>query len=163
MNRFAQFIAACAGVVAVTLLAPGPAAAQAQSNAQTKTNVAKQVQDRIKVVTKKVQTACKTDIQRRCKDVTPGEGRMLYCILAHGDKLTPTCAGTMIEVGRDISMAMNDAADTADACYDDIEKLCPNVPEGEGRIAQCLIDNKPKLAKSCAGQLEKLQARVKKK
>lgn len=59
MNCFAQFIAACACVVAVTLLAPGPAAAQAQSNAQTKTNVAKQVQDRIKVVTKKVQAACR--------------------------------------------------------------------------------------------------------
>ena len=69
----------------------------------------------------------------------------------------------MIEVGRDISMAMNDAARTADACYDDIEKLCPNVPEGEGRIAQCLVDNRPKLTKPCASQLETLQARVKKK
>jgi hypothetical protein len=158
MNRFAQFIVVVAGVAAATLLAmPAPAAAQAQNN------VAKQVQERVNVVAKKVQTACKTDIQRRCKNVTPGEGRMLYCILAYGDKLTPKCAGTMIEVGRDISMAMNDAAATADACYDDIEKLCPNVPEGEGRIAQCLLDNKPKLTKPCAGQLEKLQARVQKK
>ncbi|MGE0062772.1 MAG: cysteine rich repeat-containing protein [Xanthobacteraceae bacterium] len=161
MVRFAQVIVVFAGIATAALLAPAPAAAQAQSPA--KTNVAKQVQDRIDRVAKKVQAACKTDIQRRCKNVTPGEGRILYCILAYGDKLTPTCAGTMIEVGRDVSMAMNDAARTADACYDDIEKLCPNVPEGEGRIAQCLIDNKPKLASACAGELDKLQARVKKK
>jgi hypothetical protein len=156
MVRFAHVIVVFAGIAAAVFLAPA-------TQAQSQTNVAKQVQDRIDRVANKVQAACKTDIQRRCKNVTPGEGRILYCILAYGDKLTPTCAGTMIEVGRDISMAMNDAARTADACYDDIEKLCPNVPEGEGRIAQCLIDNKPKLASACAGELEKLQARVKKK
>lgn len=156
MVRFAHVIVVFAGIAAAVFLAPA-------TQAQSQTNVAKQVQERINRVATKVQAACKTDIQRRCKNVTPGEGRILYCILAYGDKLTPTCAGTMIEVGRDISVAMNDAARTADACYDDIEKLCPNVPEGEGRIAQCLIDNKPKLASACAGELEKLQARVKKK
>lgn len=161
MKRVAQIGVVFAGLAVAALLAmPAPAAAQAN---QAQTNVAKQVQERVNVVAKKVQAACKTDIQRRCKNVTPGEGRILYCILAYGDKLTPSCAATMIEVGRDISMAMNDAARTADACYDDIEKLCPNVPEGEGRIAQCLVDNKPKLTKPCASQLETLQARVKKK
>jgi hypothetical protein len=159
MKRVAQIGVVFAGLAAAALAMPAPAAAQAQSQ----TNVARQVQERVNVVAKKVQTACKTDIQRRCKNVTPGEGRILYCILAYGDKLTPSCAATMIEVGRDISMAMNDAARTADACYDDIEKLCPNVPEGEGRIAQCLVDNRPKLTKPCASQLETLQARVKKK
>jgi hypothetical protein len=162
MNRFSQFIAASAGVIAAALLAaPAPAAAQVQNTTQT--NVAKQVQARMQAVTKKVMAACQSDLKKRCSEVTPGEGRILFCILAYGDKLTPTCAGTMIEVGRDVSMAMNDAAETADICYDDIEKLCPNVPEGEGRIAQCLLDNKPKLTKPCAGQLQKLQARVQKK
>ena len=158
MNRLTLLVCA-AGLAAATLAAP-PLAAPAAAQAAAPNGVAKQVQDRIDAVAKKVSAACKTDIQRRCKEVTPGEGRMLYCILAYGDKLTPTCAGTMIEVGRDVAIAMNEAAKTADICFDDIEKLCPNVPEGQGQIAQCLLDNKAKLTSACAGQLQVLEARV---
>ena len=55
MKRVAQIGVVFAGLAAAALAMPAPAAAQAQSQ----TNVARQVQERVNVVAKKVQTACK--------------------------------------------------------------------------------------------------------
>ena len=34
---------------------------------------------------------CEAAITTTCKDVTPGEGRILACLYAHGDKLSGKC------------------------------------------------------------------------
>jgi hypothetical protein len=46
----------------------------------------------------------------------------------------------------------------ADACWNDIEKHCAKIPEGGGRIAQCLLDNKASVAKACQVAIEKFPA-----
>ena len=38
-----------------------------------------------------VATGCKTEITTYCKDVKPGEGRVLACLYAHEDKLSGKC------------------------------------------------------------------------
>ncbi|MGV6873084.1 cysteine rich repeat-containing protein [Pseudochelatococcus sp. B33] len=35
---------------------------------------------------------CKADIQRLCKNVKPGQGRILSCLKAHGKEMTVGCA-----------------------------------------------------------------------
>lgn len=35
---------------------------------------------------------CKSDIQRLCKNVRPGDGRILGCLKAHGKEMTVGCA-----------------------------------------------------------------------
>lgn len=35
---------------------------------------------------------CKPDIQRLCKNVKPGEGRVLGCLKAHGKEISVGCA-----------------------------------------------------------------------
>jgi Cysteine rich repeat len=41
------------------------------------------------------------------------------------------------------------AAATIEACKADIEKLCPGVQPGEGRIAACLKDKRRQLSDGC--------------
>jgi hypothetical protein len=47
----------------------------------------------------------------------------------------------------------------ADACWNDIEKYCSQLPEGGGRIAVCLISNKTSLLPACQAEIDKFQSR----
>ena len=42
-------------------------------------------------------------------------------------------------------------------CKPDIERLCPNVPPGGGRIKECLMQKKMELSVGCAKALEELK------
>ncbi len=42
-------------------------------------------------------------------------------------------------------------------CKPDIERLCPNVPPGGGRIKECLMQNKMELSVGCAQALQNLK------
>lgn len=42
-------------------------------------------------------------------------------------------------------------------CKPDIERLCPNVPPGGGKIKECLMANKERLEVGCAQALQKLK------
>jgi hypothetical protein len=43
-------------------------------------------------------------------------------------------------------------------CKADVEKLCPNVQPGGGRIIACMKENKDKLSEACKAALEKHRA-----
>ena len=38
-----------------------------------------------------VQEGCSSELAQYCAEVTPGEGRLLACLYAHGDKLSGQC------------------------------------------------------------------------
>ena len=40
---------------------------------------------------KSVQEGCKKELESYCKEVTPGEGRVLACLYAYEDKLSGRC------------------------------------------------------------------------
>ncbi|MFO1423510.1 MAG: cysteine rich repeat-containing protein [Candidatus Competibacteraceae bacterium] len=42
-------------------------------------------------------------------------------------------------------------------CKPDIERLCPNVPPGGGKIKECLMQHKMELSVGCAKALEGLK------
>ena len=44
---------------------------------------------------KAVRDACKADIASMCADITPGEGRLLECLRAHGDQVSEGCKAAM--------------------------------------------------------------------
>lgn len=54
--------------------------------------------DKLQEVQKKVdeaKRACTTDIEKFCKGVEPGEGRVARCLEGHTDELSPACAEKM--------------------------------------------------------------------
>ncbi len=49
---------------------------------------------------KEAAEACKQDIQRNCKDVQPGGGRIVQCLKAHESTLSPQCREKLEQAGR---------------------------------------------------------------
>lgn len=111
---------------------------------------------RLNAALKKVQTACDEDLRNYCGNVTPGEGRLLLCLEAHEDKISAKCDYSLFEAARNLDQALGSVAETADACWNDIEKYCANMPPGGGHIIQCLFGKKEALAPTCRSRLGKL-------
>ena len=105
--------------------------------------------DRVDEVVEDVAQSCKSEAEKFCSTVTPGQGRLLMCALAHGDQLSNTCASAVFDAVAELGGAISNMQLAVQACSTDIETSCGNVEPGEGRVAQCLIDNKDKVSEPC--------------
>lgn len=137
-------------LLGLALMLTGSASADAQ------TSVAKKTEARIIAAIGKIQKACNAELTSYCSSVTPGEGRLIFCMLAHEDKISTKCDYALYSARRDAGQTLDRVLQAADACWPDIEKHCATIPEGGGRIAQCLVDNKAKLKKACQTALAKI-------
>jgi hypothetical protein len=126
----------------------------AGSHAQTK--LQSKIEDRVTTAVKKVEAACGEDLRKFCSTVTPGEGRVLLCLEAHEDKISSKCDVALYNASRNLDRALDHVAMTADACGSDVDKLCSNIPDGEGRVAQCLLDKRASVSAACKTNLGKL-------
>lgn len=107
-----------------------------------------------------VAQGCEKELQSYCAKVTPGEGRVLACLYAHEDKLTGRCEYALYDAAAQLERAIAALTYLASECNDDLDKHCAKVAIGEGRLAQCLLDNKAKLSKRCATAIDETQLRV---
>ena len=129
-------------------------------NAQTK--VGEAAAAKADAVVALLRQSCAGDIKTYCSQVTAGEGRLALCVLAHEDKISDGCYSAILDFADRIELAVSNVWRAGEACDADIEKQCGQVEPGEGRIAQCLIDNKAKLDSSCSAEVAGIQARLKK-
>ena len=128
-------IAATAGLLAFGAVSR----AQAQSNLEA----------RVQAGVKKLEAACSEDLKKYCSTVTPGEGRLYFCVQAHEDKISAKCDYALFEASRNLDRALDRVEQAADACWSDIEEFCAKSPAGEGRIMQCLTAKKASLKPAC--------------
>ena len=92
---------------------------------------------------------CASELETYCAAVTPGDGRLLACLYAHGDKLSGQCDFALYEAAVRLERAISALTYVASECRADIESLCAGVQMGEGRIAQCLNEQAAELSESC--------------
>ena len=76
---------------------------------------------------KKLEAGCGADVNKFCSSVTPGEGRLFFCIMAHQDKISTKCDYALFEASRSLDRALDRVELEADACWNDIEKLCASI------------------------------------
>jgi hypothetical protein len=86
--------------------------------------------------------ACTDDVSRLCKDVQPGQGRIIKCMKEHEKELSPGCKAQMTQVKEKVREAR-------EACEDDIFRFCGNVKPGGGRIVHCLKEHENELSPKC--------------
>lgn len=86
-------------------------------------------------VTATMKDACNQDIKTYCDGVKRGGGRIMNCLKAHSNEISPACKS-----------AINDSKA---ACEPDRQKFCANVEEGQGRIMECLKQHKSELSEAC--------------
>jgi hypothetical protein len=103
-----------------------------------------------------VTESCQADMDKYCDQVTPGEGRLLYCAAAHQDKLSDTCQGALVNA----ALIMNDLTDrvmvVAEACEDELMTHCADVEVGGGQVLACLDEHDDELSEGCDEALDEL-------
>ncbi len=103
---------------------------------------------------KTVVTGCEAELTQYCAQVTPGEGRGLACLYAHGDKLSGQCEYALYDASAQLERFVSALSYLVHECADDVQAQCADVQAGEGRLAQCLLDNKASLTPRCSSAID---------
>ena len=134
----------------LALLSAGPVCAQA--------DLGKTILEKLTAKVAKLESACASDIKKYCRTVTPGEGRMIYCMQAHEDKISVKCAFELGEAATNVQTAADALKDGVMACKAEINGVCGKTVPGQGRVAACLLANKSTASSGCAEALKKIEA-----
>jgi len=94
-------------------------------------------------------TGCQTELESYCSNVTPGNERIIACMYAHQDKLSRQCEFALYDGMVQLERAVSALRYAAGQCASDLESLCSDVEQGDGRLVQCLSDNADKVSASC--------------
>lgn len=128
-------------------------AAYAQNDVMS--NVLHRLMSRIE----KLRDSCSEDLKKYCSAVTPGGGRLVYCLEAYEDKISAKCAFDLDEEELDLQATNDGLKEAVRVCQGDIQKLCGTTQPGEGRIAACLIANRSSVSAGCVDAVEKLNTK----
>ena len=110
-------------------------------------------------VVETVAKGCEKELASYCKDVTPGEGRILACLYAHSDKLTGQCEYALYDAAVQLERFVAALSYVANECDADMDKFCAEVAVGEGRLLNCLEENTEKVSARCNQALKDVGAK----
>jgi hypothetical protein len=103
-----------------------------------------------------VANGCKTELDTYCKDVTPGEGRVLACLYAHNDKLSGKCEYALYDAAAQLERAVASLSYVVNECADDLDQFCQDVSAGNERLLKCLEKNDPTVSTRCKEALKQV-------
>ncbi len=96
---------------------------------------------------------CGEDVVRLCPGVKPGEGRVVGCLRKHESELGEACRE---RVQAQVERARRFVQEFGQACKPDVDRWCPAIDPGQGRVLGCLGQHLPDLTGPCQAQLERL-------
>jgi hypothetical protein len=131
-------------VIGMVLVLGGVVSAQQKGPAEA---VAQGIVDSVK-------KGCDKELKTYCKDVTPGEGRVLACLYAYEDKLSGECEYALYDAAAQLERAVNALSYAVNECRDDLTKFCSDIKPGEGRLLQCIDKNDAKVSGRCKQALK---------
>ncbi|MCP4629859.1 MAG: hypothetical protein GY850_41075 [bacterium] len=99
---------------------------------------------------------CKMEIEKYCGQVTPGQGRVLACLYAHGDKLSAKCEYALYDAAVQLERAVAALSYVANECDADLEKNCGSIEPGEGRLLECLEKHDKQVSGRCKQALKEV-------
>jgi Golgi apparatus protein 1 len=152
MNITMKSLAKLGFLPALVFLSVGPASAQS--------NIGKAILEKVTARIEKLESACAKDIKKYCRTVTPGEGRMIYCMEAQEDKISAKCAFELGDAAASFQYAADALTDAIVACKAEITGVCGKILPGEGRIAACLIANKSTASSGCTEAIQKIESKA---
>jgi len=122
------------------------------------TDLGKTILEKLTARVAKLESACAKDIKKYCRTVTPGEGRMIYCMEAHEDKISTKCAFELGDAATGVQTAADALKDAVIACKAEISGVCGKIVPGQGRIAACLLSNKSTASAGCVEAIQKIES-----
>jgi hypothetical protein len=121
-------------------------------------DLGKTIVEKLTAKVAKLESSCAKDIKKYCTTVTPGEGRMIYCMQAHEDKISPQCAYELEESAASVQATTESLKDAVIACKAEIAGVCGKTVPGQGRLAACLMANRSNVSKGCEDAIQKVEA-----
>ena len=106
-----------------------------------------------------VADGCKAELETYCKNVTPGDGRILACLYAYGDKISGKCEFALYDAAVQLERAAAALTYVANECADDLDQHCGDVAAGQGRLLECLEKNDKKVSQRCKQALKDVGAK----
>ncbi|MBK5570559.1 cysteine rich repeat-containing protein [Ensifer sp. 2YAB10] len=91
---------------------------------------------------------CGADIQKLCKGLNLGNGRIADCLQQNASKVTPTCKGAISVVLQSIAQREQAQASYQKVCQRDIAKRCSDI-KGDGFILACLAKKQERISQEC--------------
>ena len=85
---------------------------------------------------------CKIDVEKFCKGVESGGGKLNACMNEHEDELSPACKDKRVERKAKMAAAKK-------ACEPDVQKFCKDTKPGDGAVKQCLQSHETELSQAC--------------
>jgi hypothetical protein len=111
----------------LVLAAVGPSAAQTMSYADAISQLA---------------AACGKDVQKYCRGVELGGGKLKACLDANAGRVSPQCQQTRVTVYQSISRRAAAQRNIGDICDADIERLC-GTSHADAHLVECLVSVAP--------------------
>jgi cysteine rich repeat protein len=109
----------------------------------------------------KAKAGCQEELTKYCKEVTPGNGRILACLSAYEDKLSSRCEYALYQASEELEAFAVAFKHVATECKADLLSKCGDVQVGQGRGAQCLKKNEATLAPGCKQAINDTNMQVK--
>jgi len=96
---------------------------------------------------------CMAEIEKYCKDIQPGKGELILCLSGHRQELAPACREKVDKNSARLEEARR-------ICTPDIEKYCPTVVPGQGRLLKCFTEHIDGISSACREQIKIYGAKV---
>lgn len=101
---------------------------------------------------------CRADIQKFCKDVKPGGGRIRDCLKSHEAELSANCR-SHVQAGPRAAQRRQQGGRPGkgfpDACREDLDKFCKDTQPGQGRFVKCLKSHESELSEACKAEMSR--------
>ena len=91
---------------------------------------------------------CGKDIQKLCKGLNLGGGRIADCLQQNADKVSPACKASLATVFQSITQREHAQTAYRQVCQRDMSKSCSGI-KGDGFVLACLVKKEPRVSKEC--------------
>lgn len=91
---------------------------------------------------------CGSDIQKLCKGLNLGNGRIADCLSENSARVSPTCKSTYAGIFQSIQRREEAQASYTKVCQRDMARRCSGV-KGDGHVLACLIKAEKHVGDGC--------------
>ncbi len=102
------------------------------------------------------QTPCQADIEKFCSTIKPGRPGTARCLAAKYSELSTSCKIQRERLRESMKFF-------AHSCKGDIDQFCPDVVPGDGRLLNCLTENRQQLSEECEKEFVLMESKKMKK
>jgi hypothetical protein len=96
---------------------------------------------------------CADDIRQFCPDVKPGSSRVVECLQKNKARVSAAC-GARLDASHQKAKALIE--EFGRSCRMDVDRFCPGVDPGGGRVLGCLRQHQPELSPPCQGEMNRI-------